>query len=140
MTEYNDPNNGLEWVRRAYLLVLARERDEAEARAIQAEAVTAAALELLDTYADHFPMWWLAVLAEKGLRETQPETLLAIFTAFGPVALKVWQDDPKFYEAPVRGLTWADRDAPVPSWMAWVSAPWEKKEEGNDDRQALEES
>jgi len=66
---------------------------------------------------------------ERGLRQPRSTTLCALFTAFGPVALKVWQDNPKFYEAPGRGLTWADRDAPVPSWMAWVSTPWEKKEE-----------
>ena len=41
----------LEWVRHSYLMGLARERDEAEARAILAEAEADAALTLLDVYA-----------------------------------------------------------------------------------------
>ena len=65
--------------------------------------------------------------AEKGLRQTQPKTLEAVFAAFGPEALAAWREDPEFYKAPVRGLTWADPDEPLPSWLLWL----EEKEEND---------
>jgi hypothetical protein len=49
--EVYDQSDHLEWVQRSYLLRLVRERDEAEARAILAEAEADAALTLLDEYA-----------------------------------------------------------------------------------------
>jgi len=51
VTEYKQ-TDGLEWVSHSYLLDLVRERDEAEARAVQAEAAAAALVNLLDEYAD----------------------------------------------------------------------------------------
>lgn len=47
-------------------------------------------------------------------------SLEALFTAFGPDVLAAWHEDPEFYKGPVRGLTWADDDEPVPSWILWI--------------------
>ena len=55
------------------------------------------------------------------------ESLAAIFAAFEPDALAAWREDPEFYKEPVRGLTWAADDAPVPSWIRWVEEKEEKE-------------
>ena len=49
-TFYERPR--LEWVHHEFLVGVFRERDEAEARAVQAEALADAALELLEEYTE----------------------------------------------------------------------------------------
>ena len=60
---------------------------------------------------------------ELGKVKPQAETLLAIFTAFGPENLARWQENPESYERLPRGLTWPDRNLPLPSWLLWVEEP-----------------
>jgi len=61
--------------------------------------------------------------AENGQSKPQDETLLALFTAFGPAALKVWREDPESYERLAHGFAWLDRNLPLPSWLSWVEEP-----------------
>jgi len=68
--------------------------------------------------------------AERGVSEPCTKTLESIFTAFGPLALKVWNDDPDFYKVPAQGLAWPDRHEPVPSWLRWLEEEWDG---GNSD-------
>lgn len=61
--------------------------------------------------------------SELGKAKPQADTLLAIFTAFGPERLARWQESPESFERLPRGLSYLDRGLPLPSWITWVEEP-----------------